>query len=762
LVGGAGADQLAGEAGDDFLYGGDDHDTLVGGDGADQLDGGSGDDVLAGGLMNDKLFGRTGNDQLSGNEGNDKLYGQSGADLLHGDDGDDRLFGQNGADQLYGDAGNDYLVGGADNDILLGGLGDDRLVGEAGADTFKMDGLGHDTILDFKAGEDTIDVSSLLVRLMPLAPPTVNVEVAAAEAVADEFQVNSTTANDQSGSSTAALNDGGFVVTWTSEGQDGSGNGIYGQRYDSAGVAVGSEFQVNSTTANDQSNSSTTAFNDGGFVVTWESYGQDGSGNGIYGQRYDSEGIVVGSEFQVNSTTDGSQSNSSPTALSDGGYVAIWNSVVSSPNYMDQYYVSEIYGQRYDSAGIAVGEEFQIASGVINGGYSTMALNDGGFVVTWASFWSNPLSSYAFMYGQCFDSAGVGGSSFSVGSPARWGAYNTMALNDGGFVVTWESVEGSVYDPGFFSFQRFDCAGDSVGAEFQLNMSNATTSQHDFTELSDGGLVLTWYSSEFFSFQRFDSAGDSVGAEFQLNMSNATTSQHSFTELSDGGLVLTWYSENQSGPGTSIYGQRFDSAGVAVDAEFQVNMSNASQHSFTELSDGGFVVTWSSEGQDGSGSGIYGQRFDSEGQKVMAEPAVIGVQSLDFNDLNLIAGDSLTLNIFGDIFARELVDGAGLDQALENLASSLATYSDLFSAVAAEQGVLTFQGLTDGSAVAEVSVAITPTTDLGLETLVIDSNENNDAVIDFQATGGSVTLEGVEMANLTAAHFQLHDLSSVV
>ena len=61
-----------------------------------------------------------------------------------------------------------------------------------------------------------------------------------------------------------------------------------------------------------------------------------------------------------------------------------------------------------------------------------------------------------------------------------------------------------------------------------------------------------------------------------------------------------------------------------------------------------------------------------------------------------------------------------------------------------------------------MNVAITPTTDLGLETLVIDSNENNDAVIDFQATGGSVTLEGVEMANLSAAHFQLHDTISVV
>ena len=46
-----------------------------------------------------------------------------------------------------------------------------------------------------------------------------------------------------------ALNDGGFVVTWSSNGQDGSGYGIYGQRYAADGTAVGSEFLINQITA---------------------------------------------------------------------------------------------------------------------------------------------------------------------------------------------------------------------------------------------------------------------------------------------------------------------------------------------------------------------------------------------------------------------------------------------------------------------------------------------------------------------------------
>ena len=48
--------------------------------------------------------------------------------------------------------------------------------------------------------------------------------------------------------------DGGFIVTWTSDGQDGSGLGVYGQRFDGAGSALGSEFPINNYTNGQQEN----------------------------------------------------------------------------------------------------------------------------------------------------------------------------------------------------------------------------------------------------------------------------------------------------------------------------------------------------------------------------------------------------------------------------------------------------------------------------------------------------------------------------
>ena len=69
----------------------------------------------------------------------------------------------------------------------------------------------------------------------------------------------------------------------------------------------GSEFRANTYTSSDQIYSSVTALNDGGFVVTWSSEGQDGSGYGIYGQRYAADGSPVGDEFRANTYTTNAQ-----------------------------------------------------------------------------------------------------------------------------------------------------------------------------------------------------------------------------------------------------------------------------------------------------------------------------------------------------------------------------------------------------------------------------------------------------------------------
>ena len=108
---------------------------------------------------------------------------------------------------------------------------------------------------------DLLAASSFLLAIL--------VSPAAAQLLGPEFQVNSYTTNYQRRPGIAADGSGNFVVVWESNGQDGSGRGVFGQRYDSAGLRVGSEFQVNGYTTSYQDRPAVAADGSGNFVVVW-------------------------------------------------------------------------------------------------------------------------------------------------------------------------------------------------------------------------------------------------------------------------------------------------------------------------------------------------------------------------------------------------------------------------------------------------------------------------------------------------------------
>jgi len=63
---------------------------------------------------------------------------------------------------------------------------------------------------------------------------------------------NAFTPNAQSNPKVAAKPDGGYVLTWESQGVDGNGFGVSGRYIASIGLPETSEFQINTITAGDQ------------------------------------------------------------------------------------------------------------------------------------------------------------------------------------------------------------------------------------------------------------------------------------------------------------------------------------------------------------------------------------------------------------------------------------------------------------------------------------------------------------------------------
>ena len=193
-----------------------------------------------------------------------------------------------------------------------------------------------------------------------------------------EFQIN-TVATGVPGftPSVTTLSDGGFVVTWTAV--DGSNYGVFGQRYDASGNAAGSEFQVNSYISGGQTNPSVASLKNGGFVVTWESESQDGSGVGVYGQMYNASGNASGAEFKVNTYTNNDQNSPYVHALSDGGFIVGYDSTNTGDGGIGVYF------QRFNSSGSAIGTETKAntTSGLQRSGAAIASLPDGGFVIAW-------------------------------------------------------------------------------------------------------------------------------------------------------------------------------------------------------------------------------------------------------------------------------------------------------------------------------------------------------------------------------------------
>ncbi|MEJ6398604.1 VCBS domain-containing protein [Yoonia sp. 208BN28-4] len=201
LSGGAGADVILGMGGNDLILDGSGSDTVFGGDGDDYFTVGSGantitgddgsdtadysafqrglqinltDGTTSGGatgnaagndvlVLIENIIGSNGDDVLLGDAQSNRFEGGTGNDRLSGRGGDDSIFGGDGDDSIWGGGGADVLSGGDGADWFDGGAGSDLdiLIGGAGADTFHFDmGEGVDTILDFEAGIDTLELDN--------------------------------------------------------------------------------------------------------------------------------------------------------------------------------------------------------------------------------------------------------------------------------------------------------------------------------------------------------------------------------------------------------------------------------------------------------------------------------------------------------------------------------------------------------------------------------------------------------------------------
>jgi hypothetical protein len=107
-----------------------------------------------------------------------------------------------------------------------------------------------------------------------------------------------------------------------------------------------------------------------------------------------------------------------------------------------------------------------------------------------------------------------------------------------------------------------------------------------------------------------------AGDEFRVNTHQMSTqTEPCAVGLSNEDFIIVWQSNGQDGSATGIYGQRYNKHASVQGGSFQVNTYTTGDQGFpavAKLKNDGFVVAWEGEGF-GDSTGIYARCYNSNG-----------------------------------------------------------------------------------------------------------------------------------------------------
>ena len=427
-------------------------------------------------------------------------------------------------------------------------------------------------------------------------------------------RVNVQGAGDQQKPRVATLTGGGAVFVW--QGGSQTAQQIYARFRSSSNTWVtAQDVLVNpSTTTNyNHLDPAVATLKNGSVVIVYSCFDEDGSMQGVFGQRFSSSGTKLGGEFQVNVTTNLNQRTPAVAGLSDGSFVTVW---VSETQVTPLSYDVSLSARRYDANGQAMSGEFKVNTGTnVCANPSIAASPNGGFAVAWGEKDTSVLQNGWDTFARVFSNNGLGGSVQRL---------NTMQYNDqyapkiavlgNDYLTVWTSVGQDGSREGVYGqFIRAD--GSLTGGEFRVNTT--VVSRQIFPAVASDGesrLLAVWSS--------FVGGGNSVDLIAQRYVVDSQPlnppAPPMVTVLSSNALSLTWpaldglsvsnfevYADGASTPTATITENwwtmtnltassthRFQLAYVLMDGRRSPLSSPATNTTYSALSYGGIPYDW--------------------------------------------------------------------------------------------------------------------------------------------------------------------------
>ncbi|WP_145991902.1 calcium-binding protein [Neptunicoccus cionae] len=471
---------------------------------------------------------------------------------------------------------------------------------------------------------------------------------------------------------------------------------------------VAFEFLVNTYTDDTQEDPSIDANpKTGGFQVVWESEGQDGSGLGVYAQNFHAGGNTLGSEFRINTVTEGDQENVDVAFNEDGNGSWVWQTdniwfvTVNRDETPISGGIAENIRTRSKTFGFESEDGFYYNEDRVRygrfdpdqegqEGLEPRVISVGGdqFITvyrvneTFRNFSGLDVSEYTAYIPSVVPNNGQ----WSLRTvkddvfPRAHTSFGDVAQVDDDTVVVASSMHSDLVGlDGVIQFQfmgRNDTQGLPLSLEERFVLEetsglNGTALKPRIVVLSDGGIAVTWIEQDESSeneadwhfdvfFQVFNADGTPRGGRIAAHGDSKTDqTEQEITALKDGGFVITWTDEGGDGKGDAVKMARFDSKGIRLGDIETVNETTKGDQrdsAITTLKNGNVALVWESETGDGDGTGVFGKIFKTVNYANSTAQTLTGT-----DDGEKISSGGKNDEVFGEGGDDQLLGGGGAD-----------------------------------------------------------------------------------------------------
>ena len=406
------------------------------------------------------------------------------------------------------------------------------------------------------------------------------------EAKGTEYDLTGKLVGDQVAARLAMGSKGGYLV-WQDNATDEFGLGISALRIDVAGNSVGAPVRINSLLKGNQEQPRVGVLANGGTIFAWE-----GGASGFHRVNYrvaNAEGLFLGEDRFVTGPESGEQVEPAIAALKNGGSVLAWT------DYLEDGSVKGISARIIGANGQAQTDAFRLNKFTLGNQHKAqvVAMPGSRFAAVWVSDQQQDAKSIDVVL-RVFSSTGHALTEETIVTPVGVSTNPTLNISGESLVVAWEQLDLEKkinrWDIGARSFDF------NLKPLSEPVLANLHRKGDQFAPQLQGGpqgAMLVWTSlgqdkSREAVMGRFiNASGRLVEGEVSVNTTQALAQmQPTLTLSTNGEFLVAWSTPNLGDTGFDVVGQRYASK-EAIDLLPAISEVFANPISETEL-----LVSW--------------------------------------------------------------------------------------------------------------------------------------------------------------------------